>query len=176
MQSNIRPSLAFAIAAHEAVGQKRKYTNEPYWTHPAAVADILIQQCHWATPEMIAAADLHDVVEDTGVSLDIIDKVFGPKVALYVDGLTERKYPGLNRAKRKDLEAMRLGRACREVQTIKLCDLIHNTVDITEHDPDFAKVYMREKRDLLLHGLRGGDVLLWLKANEFVEQYFANKA
>ena len=47
------------------------------------------------------------------------------------------------------MDRQRLADSSREVQTIKVADLIDNTPSIVEHDPDFARVYLREKRDLL---------------------------
>lgn len=66
----------FATQAHADAGQKRKFTDEPYIVHPAAVVELLMS----ANPseEMIAAAWLHDVVEDTGVTLAAIGALFGP--------------------------------------------------------------------------------------------------
>ena len=64
----------FATAAHAAVGQLRKYTHEPYIVHPAEVASIVKTVAH--TEAMIAAAWLHDTVEDTGVSIELIRAEF----------------------------------------------------------------------------------------------------
>ena len=47
------------------------------------------------------------------------------------------------------MDRQRLAESSREVQTIKVADLIDNTPSIVQHDPDFARVYLREKRDLL---------------------------
>lgn len=47
------------------------------------------------------------------------------------------------------MDCQRLAESSREVQTIKVADLIDNTPSIVQHDPDFARVYLREKRDLL---------------------------
>ena len=65
----------FAIAAHKAVGQKRKYTGDDYIVHPAEVAHI-VDQVPGSTDEMVAAAWLHDVVEDTGVDITEYDPTF----------------------------------------------------------------------------------------------------
>jgi (p)ppGpp synthase/HD superfamily hydrolase len=183
IQLRQRPAHAFMVAAHNSVNQKRKYTGDPYWTHPEAVAEILIANYPYANNAEIDAALLHDVVEDVGnpelwpttwhnYSLDVIEHHFGPQVALLVDGLTERSYPGLNRAERKALEVQRIDRCCSSVKTVKLCDLLHNTADITDHDPGFAVKYMREKRHLLDHGLIGAYPPLWKKADRFVKNYF----
>ena len=60
----------FATAAHEAAGNVRKYTFEPYIVHPAEFVEILKGVPH--TDEMLAAAWLHDVVEDTEVKSGIM--------------------------------------------------------------------------------------------------------
>lgn len=153
----IRKARAFAARAHD--GQLRKYTNEPYIVHPISVAEIVKIVPH--TPEMVAAALLHDTVEDTDTTLlEILDE-FGPTVARYVDGLTDvsRKSDG-NRAARKAIDRAYLSRQPPEVKTIKLADLIDNTKTITLYDPGFAKVYLEEKR-LLLNVLIQGDLTLY---------------
>lgn len=142
-------ALAFATAAHAAVGQIRKYTGEPYIVHPIEVAEIVRTVPH--TEEMIAAALLHDVVEDTKITIDVIKEQFGDTVAFYVDRLTDtpKVEGGPNRKARKALDRARLAASPAEVQTIKLADFISNTFSIVEHDPNFAKVYLEEKRQAL---------------------------
>jgi len=137
-----------AITAHSAVGQKRKYSGEPYIVHPVEVAEIVESVEH--TPEMVAAALLHDVVEDTAVSIEMIQSLFGSTVAHLVGWLTDvsKKSDG-NRAKRKAMDRAHTHEAPAQAQTIKLADLISNTSDITKADPNFAVVYMKEKRQLL---------------------------
>lgn len=152
----------FATAAHAAVGQKRKYTGEPYINHPAEVVGIVRTVDH--TSDMIAAAWLHDVVEDTEVTLDDIEYYFGAKLRELVYWLTDVSKPeDGNRAKRKKIDRYHIASAPSEAQTIKLADLISNTASIVERDPDFAKVYLKEK-ELLLDAMRGGDKGLWIRA------------
>jgi len=150
---------AFAIAAHEAVGQKRKYTGEPYYFHPLQVATIV--QSFGGTDEMVVAALLHDTVEDTDITLDIIEQEFGATVAKLVDELTDKFVdPAIgNRAHRKTLERERLATISKEAQTIKLADLLHNTSSIVRYDPGFARVYLTEKR-AILGGMRQGNKAL----------------
>lgn len=136
-------ALMFAAMKHD--GQLRKYTGEPYITHPIAVAEIV--RAAGGTPEMIAAALLHDVLEDTCTERGTLDILFGPVVGAYVEDLSDFEIGP--RKIRKELSRARLGAACAEVQTIKLADLAHNTESIVEHDPKFAKVYLKEKWDLL---------------------------
>lgn len=146
-------ALVFATAAHAAVGQRRKYTGEPYIVHPVAVADLVRSVLH--TSDMIAAAYLHDVVEDTQVEIDTIRMMFGRQIADMVDWLTEPRWIG-NRKTRKISECRRLALAPTSVKTIKIADLIDNTKSIVANDPDFAKVYLMEKANLL-NSLNGGD-------------------
>jgi len=144
----ITKAMIFATAAHEAVGQKRKYTGEPYIVHPAEVAMITIRLK--GTPEMVAAAWIHDVVEDTQVSIDVVKMLFGDHVADLVGWLTDVSKPeDGNRAARKAIDRQHIADAPKEAQLVKLADLISNTVSITEHDPDFAKIYLKEKVLLL---------------------------
>jgi GTP diphosphokinase / guanosine-3',5'-bis(diphosphate) 3'-diphosphatase len=116
-------AFATARTAHE--GQLRK-SGEPYITHPLAVAKILADL--GSGPATIAAALLHDTVEDTEYSLDALRQDFGPEVALLVDGVTK-----LDRVKFGDAaqaETMRkmvvaMSRDIR-VLVIKLADRLHN--------------------------------------------------
>ena len=148
MEPIIEKAAIFATAAHWAVGQRRKYTNEPYINHPFEVADIVRQ--YGGTDEMIAAAFLHDVVEDTQVPLDIIRLEFGAEVADLVYWLTDISKPeDGNRAQRKAMDREHIAQAPADAQTVKVADLISNTRTIVQYDPDFAKVYLKEKRQLL---------------------------
>lgn len=156
----IERALALATKAHE--GQKRKYTNEPYISHPIAVAEIVKSVPH--TPAMVAAALCHDVVEDTAVTLDQIRAELGDEVADLVYWLTDKSKPGDgNRAKRKLIDRLHLEVAHPDAQTIKLADLIDNLSSIEAHDPAFAKTY-REEKALLLDVMRGGDATLHARA------------
>jgi (p)ppGpp synthase/HD superfamily hydrolase len=160
-----KKALDFATIAH--AGQKRKYTGEDYIVHPIEVAKIVKSVAH--TPQMVAAALLHDVVEDTDVSLEDISIKFGPDIADLVSDLTDVSKPeDGNRATRKALDRAHTARASAAAKTIKLADLISNSRSIVEFDPHFAKVYLKEKA-LLLGVLTDGDQILWKKAAEFVK-------
>lgn len=153
-------ALRFATKAH--AGQVRKYTGEPYINHPVAVASIVATVNH--TPEMIAAAYLHDTVEDCGVTLAEIKERFGGKVATLVAYLSNisTPYHG-NRAARKALDLQHTALAPAEAKTIKLADLIDNTKTISAFDPGFWQIYRKEKKRLL-EVLKEGDPVLWAHA------------
>jgi len=143
--SKIDDAIGFAAFAH--ANQRRKYSGEPYIFHPLEVYRILVE--HGIEDEDIhAAAVLHDVVEDCGVSIATLERRFGPKVAAIVFDLTEPEGQG-NRAERKRQEAERLWTVCEQAQTVKGADFISNTRSIVDHDLVFAKVYLPEKREAL---------------------------
>lgn len=147
------------LAERAHAEQRRKYTNAPYIVHPRAVAAIVATVPH--TQDMLAAALLHDVLEDTAVTFAELDAEVGSAVAGLVLELTDQiALDRGNRATRKRLEAERLATVSAHAQTIKLADLIDNLRSIVEHDPRFAQVYVAEKEQLLAlltrsdHGLR----------------------
>lgn len=161
----------FAHIAHDSINQKRKYTGEPYWVHTDEVA-AMVQALPEATEDMVCAAYLHDVLEDVtplcpGFSEEQICDIFGDNVLRLVKELTDKftkeAYPEYNRAQRKALERARVSLTSKEAKTIKLADLCSNTVSIVVHDPDFAKVYLEEKTDLL-SVLTDGDEKLFYRA------------
>ena len=168
----ITQAIGFAEEAHE--GQVRKYTGEPYYTHPLAVAKIVHEHVVDHTQEMLVAAVLHDTVEDTNTTLKDIEQLFGHVVANYVYFLSDVSKPeDGNRAHRKAMDRAHIARAPEEAKTIKLADLIHNTANITVYDEKFAKVYMAEKV-LLLEVLKDGDAALYKMETEQVEAYYAS--
>ena len=153
-------ALAFATRAH--AGQVRRYTGEPYIEHPKAVMRLVADVPH--TKEQLAAALLHDVVEDTETPLVVILSEFGPSVALLVLDLTDQIPPSFgNRAARKDAERARIAGISSAAKTVKLADLIDNTTSIVQHDPSFARTYLPEKREILT-ALTKADRTLWRAA------------
>ncbi len=164
MNSLEERACIFAADYHE--GQLRKYTNEPYITHPGAVADLVRTVPH--TEAMIAAAWLHDTVEDTPCVIENVVEEFGPEVAELVEWLTDvsTKEDG-NRAQRKAIDRAHTAKAPAAAKTIKLADLIDNSRSIIERDPKFARIYLEEKR-LLLEVLKEGDPTLWAIADQIV--------
>lgn len=129
--------------------QKRRYTGEPYIAHPVEVAGIIAGR-GWCGVDALAAALLHDVLEDTSATFEEVAAVAGERVARMVLALTnERVAPGRNRATRKAADRERLAGAGEVVQTIKVADLLSNAPCIREHDPKFWVTYRKEARDLL---------------------------
>lgn len=161
----------YATRAHAEAGQRRKYTDEPYIVHPAAVAELVRSVC--PEDELLAAAWLHDTVEDTDTTLGDIEAHFGVRVAQLVGMLTDSAQPqAKNRAARKLAHFRHTAAASPEAQTIKLADIIDNTRAIVRFDPHFARVYLVEKR-IQIGLLKQGDAQLWQQASAIIEQGIA---
>ena len=132
----IRRATELAVRAHE--GENRK-SGEPYVIHPILVGSILATM--QLDPESVAAGVLHDVVEDTDISLADIETRFGPRVAMLVDGVTKLGQipwqPGPEGSPRREhWEQAQLAENLRKmflamvddigVVLIKLADRLHN--------------------------------------------------
>ena len=121
--SLIERAYAAAERAHD--GQTRK-SGEPYITHPVAVAQILADL--GIGPKTIAAALLHDTVEDTEYTLDMVQHDFGDEVAMLVDGVTKLdklKYGDSAQAETVRKMVVAMSKDIR-VLIIKLADRLHN--------------------------------------------------
>jgi (p)ppGpp synthase/HD superfamily hydrolase len=164
----VQKARRFAKLAHglvlnseDQLGQRRKGSNEPYTKHLAKVAKLVADS--GGDEAQVAAAWLHDVVEDTPISLSHIRKVFGADVAKLVQELTDRftkhNYPGLNRRQRKVKELQRLSKISDRAKTIKYADLVSNLESVSVLGPSFGEVYTREAADAL-ERMQGGDEAL----------------
>ena len=118
---------AFAFAAHAHEGQQRR-SGEPFIQHPFAVARILAE-LH-LDEETLAAALLHDVVEDTGVETEQLKSEFGDEIAKLVDGvtkLTRIQFQSREHAEAENYRKMIVAMAQDpRVILIKLADRLHN--------------------------------------------------
>lgn len=126
----VKKAFEYCVLKHE--GQKRS-TGEPYYTHPFNVALIIVSL--GMDSKAIAAALLHDVVEDTDAVLDDIKREFGEEVALLVDGVTKIGRLNFSTKEQQQAESLRkmliaMGQDIRVI-IIKLADRLHNmrTID-----------------------------------------------
>ena len=163
-KSLISRATRFADDAHR--GQLRKWTEEPYIFHPLEVAQIVSTLIN--DSEVVAAAILHDVVEDTDVTIEQIEAEFGSRVAKLVDEVTKTSVPeDGNRATRKDKDRLHYSSGSYESQTIKLADIISNSEDIVQCNAKFAVKYLPEQR-ALAESLTAGHAQLREKALEIL--------
>ena len=151
--------IVFATKAHE--GQVRKYTGVPYITHPLSVG-FIIASVRWFTndQDVIAAGILHDVLEDTDRTVEDIFELCNQRVTDFVEDVTDiSKLSDGNRKYRKKIEIEHLAVAPPESKTIKLADILDNAPGIIKYDPEFAKVWIAEKKELLPHLIEGNPIL-----------------
>ena len=153
---------AYATAEKAHRGQMRK-SGEPYITHPVAVATILAEV--GMTSPTLAAALLHDTVEDTDYSLEQLTADFGPAIAQLVDGVT--KLDKIRYGERAQSETLRkmiiaMSRDIR-VLLIKLADRLHNARTWRFVPVESAKKKARETLEIyapLAHRL-GMNMIKW---------------
>ena len=163
-------NAAIQIAKKSHGAQVRKYTNEPYISHPFAVAGLVAAVRD--DEDMVIASILHDVVEDTDFELKAVYGIFGGRIGEMVEDLTDISMPeDGNRKVRKGIDRDHTAQGSKEAKTIKLADLIDNTKTIVAFDPKFAKVYMAEKTKLL-DVLGDGDSTLFKIAKDLVTDYY----
>lgn len=168
MNSLEEQARRYATKAHAEAGQRRKYTDEPYIVHPAAVVELVRSVTD--NEAMLAAAWLHDTVEDTSSTLQDIANYFGKEVAELVEMLTDSKsLKAKSRAVRKVAHFRHTAQASADAQTIKLADIIDNTHSITHFDPHFARIYLVEKRVQIML-LKAGHPDLWHQASTIIEE------
>ena len=125
---------ALAFAAHKHRDQRRKdAAASPYINHPIALANVLVREGAVSEPEVIAAALLHDTVEDTQTSPGELRTAFGERVARIVEEVTDDK--SLPKAERKRLQIEHAAAISREAKLVKLADKICNLRDMADHPP-----------------------------------------
>ena len=155
---------AARLAATVHNGQNRKWGHfdDPYIFHPMRVAGLVALHS-MATPEMVAAAFLHDALEDTKLTEnELYAKGFGGEVTYFVVQLTNASKSmskSISRAERKAYDRAKIAKAPWECRYIKLADRLDNLMEM-RNDPltpaDFAEIYRGESR-LLLDVLKGVD-------------------
>ena len=145
--TRVLEAYEFGAAAHK--GQTRK-SGEPYITHPVAVAQELAEM--HLDSEAICAAILHDVVEDTGASLEAIQEKFGEEVALIVDGvskLDQIQFRSRAEAQAESFRKMMLA-MIEDIRVIlvKLSDRLHNMQTLGAMPAAKKKRIARETLDI----------------------------
>ena len=149
-------ALAFAADKHR--DQRRKdAAASPYINHPIALANVLVREGDVTDPAVLAAALLHDTVEDTQTTPAELRAAFGPAIAAIVEEVTDDK--SLPKAERKRLQVEHAATMTREAKLVKLADKICNLRDMADHPP--AKWDLARRREYfewakaVIDGLRG---------------------
>lgn len=141
---------AFSVANEAHYGTRRR-SGEPYILHPIAVARIVSDEIGLGSKSVISAL-LHDVVEDTDITLEDINNMFGPKIAQIVDGLT--KIRGVLKNKEGQAENFKkivftLSEDVRVI-IIKLADRLHNMRTLDSMPPEKQKRIAEETNTLFV--------------------------
>ena len=125
-------ALDFAALKHR--DQRRKDSEQsPYINHPIALANVLINEAQVTDPLVIAAAILHDTIEDTETTAAELETVFGAEVAEIVLEVTDDKR--LSKDERKRLQVERAAGASPRAKLVKLADKICNLRDMLSAPP-----------------------------------------
>lgn len=161
--------------------QVRKYTQEPYWRHPQMVAERVNR---WVTAAGVYEIALcHDLFEDTKLKDNhteltefLLSIGYSMPMAVMItkgteqltDLYTKEAYPDMNRDARKRAEAQRYKHVHADVKSIKLADIIDNTITIVAWDPAFSRVYLPEMVRKL-ENLTKGHIRLYIEASYWVQ-------
>ena len=148
----IREAIAFAVRKHE--GQVRKGNGESYVNHLARVASRLLIVHPYIRDEVIAAAWLHDTLEDTDTTYNELETGFGKEVAGLVQGMTNLSHNDEHKDKprdeRKRMDREHLAMQDPFVKMIKLADRIDNLWDFYQAGDGFMYKYADETERLLM--------------------------
>src|SRR6202041_3545442 len=140
-------SFVYAIKAH---GEQKRASGDPYFSHPLEVAAILTD--HKLDDATIAAALLHDTIEDTEATRAEIDQLFGKDIGHLVEGLTKLKKLDLVSKEAKQAENLRklLLAIADDVRVllIKLADRLHNMRTLEHRPPEARRVTAQETLDI----------------------------
>jgi (p)ppGpp synthase/HD superfamily hydrolase len=155
MSSLLEKAQKWAAKGH--LGVSRKFSDLPYIVHPEAVAEIVSQVTD--DEDVIAAAWLHDIVEDTDTTIDEIRDEFNDYIAQLVQEVTKVSDKSMTRVKKFWVDTRHYSKASKMGKVIKLADSIHNLPLMIRDNPDFAFIYVSEKK-ILLDRISDGNPLL----------------
>ena len=135
---------AAAFAAHKHRDQRRKDAGAtPYINHPLALARILSVEGGVIDPVTIAAALLHDTIEDTETTPEELEAEFGADIRSIVEQVTDDKT--LPKAARKQAQVDHAGHISHRAQLVKLADKIANLRDVATAPPDRWDLQRRQE-------------------------------
>ncbi|RKX75279.1 MAG: phosphohydrolase [Spirochaetes bacterium] len=139
----IERAVELAAICHRNQYRKNPKRKIPYISHPIAVGLMLIKYGY--PEEVVTAGILHDVVEDTALSLNELEEEFGIEVASLVEEVSELD-KSLSWERRKNRYFERLKGASREAKAISCCDKIHNMRSIIRSVEEGGNIWKKLKR------------------------------
>jgi GTP diphosphokinase / guanosine-3',5'-bis(diphosphate) 3'-diphosphatase len=150
---------AAEFAAHKHRNQRRKDTDaSPYINHPIALANVLCNEGGIADPVILAAALLHDTLEDTETDYEELRGQFGEEIADVVVEVTDTKW--LSKEARKRLQISKASHSSERAKAVKIADKICNLRDILASPPADWSLERKQKyfdwAKQVMDGVRGG--------------------
>lgn len=179
MEETLRRIQQYSADAHAT--RQRKFTNDFKSMHPLRVMEIC--QLYTDKPSVLAAALLHDILEETTVTTvelavflaEVMDPVIAEKTQGLIEELTDiytrNDYPLLNRRTRKEMELQRIAAISTDAQTIKYADIIDNARSLASAGTEFTSLFLEENQALLQH-IPKGNPYLYLQAINIVRNIF----
>lgn len=168
--AKILHAVSYMVWAHH--GQTRRYGSIPYAQHPLDVA-MTLRTYQVMDPNVIIAAILHDIIEDTNIEAEVIGAFFGNYVMDLVVSCSDYQITeNLSRAQRHTQKLLNYQMMNPMVHMIKMADMINNMPSIIQHDPDFAKVYIKEKLDMLKLMTAFKEQPIYKHATSIIEKYY----
>ncbi len=152
--AKVSEAVRFAIAWH---GDQRRPTGAPYLDHLLEALEVLVRGAGVNDPDVLCAAVLHDVVEDTPCTLEKVSAAFGPKVAELAGWVTiPAPGPGQKKAEVKEAYLRRLPHAPAQARLVKLADRASNVQTLRNLAPDRQRYYFAQTVTHIVP-LAGGD-------------------
>jgi hypothetical protein len=169
MSDLVQAARLFANSSHHRIEMHRNPAWQSPEVHRKSVAQLISSVSQDET--MIAAAWLHDMVEDTRVTLDDIERQFGTALARIVGELTPVSLPGHGtRAARIAVDRQHFASASAAAKTVKIADLIDTCRDLHKKDPESLGRYAAEAQEWA-QVLEGGDTRLLNKLKRDLQKY-----
>jgi guanosine-3',5'-bis(diphosphate) 3'-pyrophosphohydrolase len=136
---SVADAVRFAARCH---GDQLRPTGAPYLEHLLEALEVLVRGAHVSDPEVLCAAVLHDVVEDTPCTVADVRQAFGDRVATLVDWVTKPEPgPGADKRAAKEDYLRRLAGAPEDAIVVKLADRASNVQTLRNLRPDKQREY-----------------------------------
>jgi guanosine-3',5'-bis(diphosphate) 3'-pyrophosphohydrolase len=137
--SQVSEAIEYAAAAHR---DQQRPTGAPYLEHLLEALEVLVRGAGVSDQDLLCAAVLHDIVEDTEISGEDLEKRFGPRVAELVGWVTiPPAGPGEDKTAVKEAALRRLASAPRDAVLIKLADRLSNVQTLRNLNPQRQRQY-----------------------------------
>jgi GTP pyrophosphokinase len=135
----VASAVRFATRFH---GDQLRPTGAPYLEHLLEALEVLVRGAHVTDPDVLCAAVLHDVVEDTPCTVADVREAFGARVAVLVDWVTKPEPgPGVDKLAAKESYLTRLADAPEDAITVKLADRASNVQTLRNLRPQKQREY-----------------------------------